>query len=83
MKKSVIITAISVLFLFTGASLLTSCGNSSEQTEHHEHKDNKKEDVYACPMHHDITGKKGDKCSKCGMELTNTTTAPEHQGHSH
>ena len=26
--------------------------------------------VYACSMHPEITGKKGDKCSKCGMELT-------------
>lgn len=25
--------------------------------------------AYACPMDKDITGKKGDKCSKCGMEL--------------
>lgn len=27
-------------------------------------------EVYACPMHSEITGKKGDTCSKCGMELT-------------
>jgi uncharacterized lipoprotein NlpE involved in copper resistance len=27
-------------------------------------------EVYACPMHPEITGKKGDTCSKCGMELT-------------
>lgn len=26
--------------------------------------------VYACPMHPEITGKKGDTCSECGMELT-------------
>jgi hypothetical protein len=26
--------------------------------------------VYACSMHPEITGKKGDKCSKCDMELT-------------
>ncbi len=26
--------------------------------------------LYACPMHPEVTGKKGDKCSKCGMELT-------------
>ena len=25
--------------------------------------------VYACPMDPEITGKKGDKCSKCGMAL--------------
>ena len=25
--------------------------------------------VYACPMHPEITGKVGNKCSKCGMAL--------------
>ncbi len=28
------------------------------------------EAVYACPMHADQKGKKGEKCAKCGMELT-------------
>ena len=27
------------------------------------------EAVYCCPMHPEITGKKGDKCSKCKMDL--------------
>ncbi|HKX87308.1 MAG TPA: heavy metal-binding domain-containing protein [Flavobacterium sp.] len=27
-------------------------------------------ELYACSMHNEITGKKGEKCSKCGMELT-------------
>jgi hypothetical protein len=26
--------------------------------------------LYACPMHPEVTGKKDDKCSKCGMDLT-------------
>lgn len=26
--------------------------------------------LYACSMHPEVTGKKGDKCSKCAMELT-------------
>lgn len=25
--------------------------------------------AYACPMHPEVTGKDGDKCSKCGMYL--------------
>ncbi|MBK8923475.1 MAG: hypothetical protein IPM81_18580 [Saprospirales bacterium] len=25
--------------------------------------------AYACPMHPEITGKAGDTCSKCGMDL--------------
>lgn len=28
------------------------------------------EEMYACPMHPEITGKKDEKCSKCGMKLT-------------
>ena len=28
------------------------------------------EQLYACPMHPEVKGKKGEKCSKCGMELT-------------
>lgn len=27
-------------------------------------------EIYVCPMHNEIKGKAGDKCSKCGMELT-------------
>ena len=27
------------------------------------------EHAYACPMHPEITGHDGDKCSKCGMDL--------------
>jgi hypothetical protein len=26
--------------------------------------------VYACPMHPEVQGKSTDKCSKCGMDLT-------------
>lgn len=26
--------------------------------------------LYACSMHPEVTGKKGDTCSKCGMDLT-------------
>ena len=26
--------------------------------------------LYACPMHPEIKGKKGATCSECGMELT-------------
>ncbi len=26
--------------------------------------------LYACPMHPEVQGKLNDKCSKCGMKLT-------------
>jgi hypothetical protein len=35
--------------------------------EHHQHSHG--DEVYACPMHPEETGKKGDKCPKCGMDL--------------
>ena len=28
------------------------------------------EQLYACSMHPEVTGKKDEKCSKCGMNLT-------------
>ena len=62
MKKSIII-------LFAILIAFTACNN--KQTK--ETSDNSVEQsgqLYACPMHPEITGKKGDECSKCGMELT-------------
>jgi hypothetical protein len=35
---------------------------------------NTKMNTHACSMHPEIMGMKGDKCSKCGMELTEKTT---------
>lgn len=38
------------------------------------HQDSKMMDestkLYACPMHPEVQGKGNDKCSKCGMDLT-------------
>jgi hypothetical protein len=34
-----------------------------------ENSDNTAEgQLYACPMHPEVTGKQGEECSKCGME---------------
>ncbi len=90
MKKSILILATAI-FLVGGTAVLSSCGNdeNTENQEHMmnsedaEHSDAAVDTVYACPMHHNITGKKGDTCSICGMKLTNTETAKEHQGHTH
>jgi hypothetical protein len=59
----------------SAALLFTSCNNSGKEKtadaeEHgHDHDSDDHEHVYACPMHPEITGKEGDKCSKCGMKL--------------
>lgn len=39
--------------------------------------------AYACPMHPEVTGKEGDKCSKCGMKLEamKSDSTETHQDH--
>ncbi|MCB0495874.1 MAG: hypothetical protein KDC79_07040 [Cyclobacteriaceae bacterium] len=39
--------------------------------------------AYACPMHPEITGKKGDSCSKCGMLLTEVKPAEKTDSTAH
>ncbi|MCF6240902.1 MAG: hypothetical protein L3J74_06100 [Bacteroidales bacterium] len=39
------------------------------------------EATYACPMHPEVTGKEGDKCSKCGMALVKVEE--DHSEHNH
>lgn len=38
--------------------------------------------AYACSMHPEITGIKGDTCSKCGMDLT-PVSGDDHKEHNH
>lgn len=70
---------------------MTSCGSKkAEQAaeEHHHEGDSTShhEDMpmdstltaYACPMHPEVTGKEGDKCSKCGMALEAVKDKHEH-----
>jgi hypothetical protein len=56
----------------TCSVLVTSCSSKAKQEKTDEHdamKSDSTQLVYACSMHPDVTGKKGDKCSKCGMNL--------------
>ena len=58
------------------AFVLVSCNQKNKETE--QTKTETSTEEYACSMHPEVTGKKGDKCSKCGMELTvPVTTTPE------
>ncbi|WP_255555208.1 heavy metal-binding domain-containing protein [Flavobacterium sp. NKUCC04_CG] len=61
-----------LLGLTVAVTTLTACNKTANKdntpemtTEQHANHDQ----VYACPMHPEVTGAKGDKCSKCGMEL--------------
>ncbi|HOD10001.1 MAG: DUF3347 domain-containing protein [Flavobacterium sp.] len=53
------------------AITVVSCNQKNKETENNttETSTNSNE-LYACSMHPEITGKKGEECSKCGMELT-------------
>ena len=72
MKKSMLTICILASFLFVATQLLSSCGNKKQQSieEGHDHaRMDSTAMTYACPMHPEVTGKEGGKCSKCGMKL--------------
>jgi hypothetical protein len=63
--KNIILSSIACAFLFT------ACNQKNKQAEATNHETAKSSsELYACSMHPEITGKKGEACSKCGMELT-------------
>lgn len=69
--KQILIIAV----LFT--AILSACNNNSGEARKADETNNAQtanpvdnNKLYACPMHPEVTGKKGEKCSKCGMELT-------------
>ena len=71
MKKSFITVAL-ISAIISGSVVVTSCGSKAKQEQTEDSnamKSDSTQIVYACSMHPDITGKKGDKCSKCGMDL--------------
>lgn len=71
MKKSILTLVFFIIGTLAFAAIVTSCGNKAkqEQSETQDVKQDSTQIVYACSMHPEITGKKGDKCSKCGMNL--------------
>lgn len=85
MKKVFLLAAISILTLVscnqktkevntTNSEMMendsTMMHNDSTMMNHS--KMNHSE-MYACPMHPEVQGKLNDKCSKCGMKLTEPT----------
>lgn len=69
--KNIILSAVMIL-------LLTACKKNEEastvktETDAVSESANKDsaEQLYSCPMHPEVTGKKGEKCPKCEMDLT-------------
>lgn len=82
MKKTILTVLIAGAFA-AGSVMLTGCSGSNPPAEEHaegdghEHMEGETHDegeegeahVFACPMHPEITGNEGDKCSECGMDL--------------
>lgn len=81
--KNIIFSAILMAFVMTSCNQKNKdMDTNNSETMHHDStivdhdsktmgSDSK---MYACPMHPEVTGKKGDKCSKCGMDLTEEVT---------
>ena len=63
--KTLFISALVMSFLFNGCNSDTSKKETKSEKE-----STANEQLYACAMHPEVTGKKNDKCSKCGMKLT-------------
>ena len=88
MKNTIkIIGALSVLSIFF---LLQACNSNNhsmnDKTEtmdtmmHSSQMVDSEHTHYACPMHKNMTGNKGDKCSECGMDMKDMTYAcPMHK----
>lgn len=68
MKKLIIPAIMVALISFTACN---SSSNKSNET-----------DQYACVMHPEVVGKKGSKCSKCGMKLTEPVVSKETKSNS-
>ena len=62
MKKIILAITIATTMLF-------ACNTKSNKSAETTATDNPNQ-LYACSMHPEVTGKKGEECSKCGMELT-------------
>lgn len=86
MKKSIVIIAILSFGFLLGNGLMTSCagkksGQQEQKDDEHHDKADSTATAYACPMHPDVTGKDGDKCSKCGMKLEAMKKKEDDQKH--
>ncbi|MDF1546735.1 MAG: heavy metal-binding domain-containing protein [Bacteroidales bacterium] len=97
MKRKLVTFGVATLFLIGAAFFTSCGNPENQKeheqmdSTEHEHMSDKSMDenkkteqtaaVYACPMHPEITGKEGDKCSKCGMALEKVED--DHSGHQH
>jgi Heavy metal binding domain len=69
MKKNLILALMASTFLACNAPKETETKAVEKTTVVSD------EQQYACSMDPDVIGKKGEKCTKCGMELTEPVVA--------
>lgn len=87
----ILLSLILSAFILVSVVPMTIAHEHSQHQEHAQHHETKTD--HACPMHPEVTGKQGDTCPKCGMNLTqpqvtseqhkNCTSCPKHKMHSH
>lgn len=80
MKTSLKIKTVLMAAIVITGFLIATCGE--KKAGEHQHAEGESI-TYACPMHPDITGKQGDICSKCGMELEAVKTDSTKTEHQH
>ncbi|WP_422358891.1 heavy metal-binding domain-containing protein [Reichenbachiella sp.] len=86
MKKSILSLTAFILILGASSLYLTGCSQNKNEANHENMMEESSESkIYACPMHPEIVGKQGDKCSKCGMALkeSDRTSNSDHENHKH
>lgn len=74
-----------ILAIATSTVLLTACNNSPkvEETSTEVQSPNENANaLFSCPMHPEVIGKKGENCSKCGMELTVPVETMDNMDHN-
>jgi hypothetical protein len=69
-KISILVLSITVMSCKDGKS-----NNEVENNATEMNGTNSDEQLYSCSMHPEVTGKKGESCSKCGMDLTEKVVA--------
>lgn len=70
MKKTVKLSLLALVFAFISCKDNKPNSQKEVRTEKVQEHNQTDEQRYSCPMHPEVTGKQGDNCPKCGMELT-------------
>ena len=65
------------------SSIMINCGGKAEKQEQTDEAEVVSDTVYACPMHPEVTGKKGDMCPKCEMALEEVKKEEGEEEHKH